>query len=504
MSGPGAVRGLITNLLKLVSAVASIVGGGLILRGYGRWTNPEYLQFLNSYRTVKTSPLKSEEEIKKWKEDVIRKFDFDFNEWPVEYRWIDSPRSDVKKPPTAASRRGLSDQENKNGRPYTIDSLKMLPCDVVSYVAVHTFGRRMMYPGSLAMLQRAMDSMLLDGRVRMIERFAAERFKLETFEGNHIDSIVIDRRNSSNPNGKKLVICCEGNAGFYEVGIMCTPIDAGYSVLGWNHPGFAGSTGLPFPDQVVSAADTVIKFANEKLGFKTEDIVVFAWSIGGYPSSWLSQQYPDIHGLILDATFDDVVPLAISKMPSSWKPLVVNTIRNHLNLNISDNLSYYNGPVLVIRRLKDEIIHTIESDPVRTNRANDLLVKLMQKRFPHLLNEEAAMTTLRHYLSGDPDHQKQILRQNAVDDDICSATLISYIQSKNQFSYPLDIGSPEEKMSEELKTQLVLFIASKHLVDFDSTHCTPLPRSFFNMPWNLFKEAGLSPSSSGEDYLHKL
>jgi pimeloyl-ACP methyl ester carboxylesterase len=87
-------------------------------------------------------------------------------------------------------------------------------------------------------------------------------------------------------------------------------------------------TGLPFPDQVVSAADTVMKFAVDKLGFKTEDIIIFAWSIGGYPSSWMAQQYPSIDGLILDATFDDVVPLAVAKMPASWKPIVVNTGEN--------------------------------------------------------------------------------------------------------------------------------------------------------------------------------
>jgi hypothetical protein len=38
-----------------------------------------------------------------------------------------------------------------------------------------------------------------------------------------------------------LVICCEGNAGFYEIGIMSTPIGSGYSVLGWNYPGFGWS-----------------------------------------------------------------------------------------------------------------------------------------------------------------------------------------------------------------------------------------------------------------------
>lgn len=43
-------------------------------------------------------------------------------------------------------------------------------------------------------------------------------------------------------NGSTLVICTEGNAGFYEIGIMVTPMDLGYSVLGWNHPGFGCST----------------------------------------------------------------------------------------------------------------------------------------------------------------------------------------------------------------------------------------------------------------------
>ena len=38
------------------------------------------------------------------------------------------------------------------------------------------------------------------------------------------------------------MICCEGNAGFYEVGIIGAPMKMGYSVLGWNHPGFGEST----------------------------------------------------------------------------------------------------------------------------------------------------------------------------------------------------------------------------------------------------------------------
>lgn len=82
---------------------------------------------------------------------------------------------------------------------------------------------------------------LLQGRSRMIDLFKGERFKIQTADNNDVDTMFIDRRNQS-PNGNTLVICCEGNAGFYEIGITITPIEAGYSVLGWNHPGFGGST----------------------------------------------------------------------------------------------------------------------------------------------------------------------------------------------------------------------------------------------------------------------
>lgn len=97
----------------------------------------------------------------------------------------------------------------------------------------------------------------------------------------------------------------------------------GYSVLGWNHPGFGGSTvksvvllqylhfgkqgfgrgngkkvgitkgpfvsaclqGVPFPQNEANAMDVVIQFAVHKLGFQLPDIVIYAWSIGGFTGS---------------------------------------------------------------------------------------------------------------------------------------------------------------------------------------------------------------------------
>lgn len=57
-----------------------------------------------------------------------------------------------------------------------------------------------------------------------------------TGEGNKVDTMFVDRREQGG-NGDILVVTCEGNAGFYETGIMSTPLTLNYSVLGWNQPG---------------------------------------------------------------------------------------------------------------------------------------------------------------------------------------------------------------------------------------------------------------------------
>lgn len=103
----------------------------------------------------------------------------------------------------------------------------------------------MLYPGSIRLLQSFLHPVLVQGRAKLVEEEQAKRFKLKSIDGNDVDAIFVDHRSNvteKNSNGKTLVICSEGNAGFYEIGIMTTPIASKFSVLGWNHPGFGGST----------------------------------------------------------------------------------------------------------------------------------------------------------------------------------------------------------------------------------------------------------------------
>ena len=80
---------------------------------------------------------------------------------------------------------------------------------------------------------------------------------------NKIDTVFVDQRgtttikysstkifslsdtngqSSNAENGSYLVICCDGNASFYENGIFQIPVENGFSTLGWNYPGFGQST----------------------------------------------------------------------------------------------------------------------------------------------------------------------------------------------------------------------------------------------------------------------
>ena len=48
---------------------------------------------------------------------------------------------------------------------------------------------------------------------------------------------------------------------------------------------------------------------------------------------------------ILDATFDDLLPLAVPRMPASMSGIVSRAVEKFINLNVSYQLNQYSGPV---------------------------------------------------------------------------------------------------------------------------------------------------------------
>ncbi|XP_017561555.2 phosphatidylserine lipase ABHD16A [Pygocentrus nattereri] len=456
---------------QYVGTVLVCLLGVACLRGWGRWRNPEYLQFVSILEETRRNHTPNNKK-------KLASYDFDFSHWPADFSW-----KEVSNP--KFSKGGVSllkpEPKHRGATDSLLNSVRTLPCHIISYLVAHSFGRRMLYPGSVGLLQKAMRPMLQQGQARLIEEYDGQRNKLISCDGNEIDAMFVDRRGERGPNGKTLVICCEGNAGFYEVGCMNTPLDGGYSVLGWNHPGFAGSTGVPFPQNEANAMDVVVQFAVHKLGFQLNDIVVYAWSIGGFTASWAVMSYPEIRALVLDASFDDLLPLALKVMPESWRPLVTHTVRQYMNLNNAEQLCRYQGPVLLIRRTKDEIITTTGPEDIMSNRGNDLLLRLLQHRYPKVMTEDSLRAVRQWLAAGSQVEEESVYIGYEVDDDWCMSVLQSY-QTDRETPFPWSVG---EDMTAEGRRQLALFLARKYMRNFETTHCTPLPISEFHMPWKL-------------------
>ncbi|XP_072930791.1 phosphatidylserine lipase ABHD16A isoform X2 [Epargyreus clarus] len=419
-------------LTHLMCGVGCIIAFAYLMRSVGRAVNPDYVDFL----TALTDPITD----RKAYVDGLRRYDFDFKHWPASYVMP------LKHSTPWFEQLPFSKCANPELPLYQKTTLQVL-----AYLATHTFAIRLIYPGSLGVVQNLLWYPLFQGRIALVENFGGLRAKLITAEGNSIDTMFIDHRPKS-MKGNILVICCEGNSGFYEIGIMSTPLRAGYSVLGWNHPGFANSTGVPLPSQERNAIDVVVQYAINELDFNIEDIVMYGWSIGAYTATWAAVNYPDLRGLILDATFDDILPLAANQMPKSWYLLVKEVIRSYADLNIGDLVLQYAGPIQIVRRTEDEII-CIRPGLISTNRGNNLLLQLLEMRHPDV-PEVTEMTAQLKKLIAMTDTQRIVMARNEITDS-------------------------EDRM---------LKLISKYMRDFRSTHCSPLPEEQFNSIINNLTE----------------
>ncbi|XP_028926739.1 protein ABHD16B isoform X3 [Ornithorhynchus anatinus] len=446
-------------------------------------------------------------------------YNYDFKSRPVDFRWdeINSNNSRHRALTCVAAAAGVwllrsgSTRLASHGRVSRapllcgLHQIKELPGQLASYILAHSFGRWLIYPGSMCLMTKALLPLLLQGQARLVEQFHGRRAKLEACDGNEIDTMFMDRRGHPGPDGRgrQLVICCEGNAGFYEMGCLWAPLEAGYSVLGWNHPGFAGSTGAPFPQQDANAMDVVIKYALHRLRFPIDHVVVYGWSIGGFTATWAAMTHPDLGALVLDATFDDLVPLALKVMPSSWKGLVVRTVRRHFNLNIADQLCRYPGPVLLIRRTQDDVVTTKapggpgSPSEVEGNRGNRLLLRLLQHRYPHVMVPESVGAVNRWLAAANLAHEEEMYRHYRVDDTWCLAILKAYRDrawpdgGRGHFPWSVGVTLPPKK-----RRQLALFLARKHLKNVEATHCCPLEPEEFQLPWTL--DAGPETGAEGQ------
>ncbi|EDV28139.1 uncharacterized protein TRIADDRAFT_53422 [Trichoplax adhaerens] len=416
---------------QALGSIGTLLTSLYLLRGLARYNDNEYSKFIKILRESEKSEPSSRAR------NMLAQYDFDFKAWPVDYYKPDCKTgAQTKLTPESCS--------NKNGSRNPGSVVNNYPIEITKYCLAHLFGRRAVFPGSTSFLQAVIGEYLDEGRRKLVEEFGGKRAKLRTADSNNLDSVFVDRRNSIEENGEILVICSEGNAGYYEVGCMETPLACGYSVLGWNHPGFANSSGLPFPKSEKLAIDAVISYAVSSLKFEIKNIVLYSWSIGGYCASAGAMLYPNVKAVILDASFDHLIPLAVDRMPESLLSL------------------------------------STRPGDIRTNRGNDLAIQLLMSRYPYLFDDES-MPIIRAWLSADDKEGRRAVWDSLnFEKDIRAETYMDQYVIKHGIQFPMEIGKDLEFGS---KIQILLFLVTKYVIDFEAVHCQPLPPTHFQLPW---------------------
>ncbi|XP_025326518.3 protein ABHD16B [Canis lupus dingo] len=380
--------------------------------------------------------------------------------------------------------------------------LRELPGQLACYALAHSLGRWLVYPGSVSLMARALLPLLQRGQERLVERYGGRRAKLAARDGGEIDAVFMDRRARPGRGGRglRLVVCCEGNAGFYEMGCLSAPLEAGYSVLGWHHARVGGGSGAPSPEHDANAVDVAVRFALQRLRFPPAHVVLYGWSIGAFTAARAAVTYPELGALVLDASFDDLVPLALKVMPHSWKGLVVRTVREHFHLDVAAPLCRYPGPVLLLRRSRSAAAGTpgpprpLPAGGGEGNRGDELLLRLLRHRYPALMAREGLAAVTRWLRAGSPAREAALYARARVDDEWCLALLRSYRARRE--AEPPDAGAcgPHgppfpwrlgRGLRARRRRQLALFLARRHLRTVDATHCSPLEPEDFQLPWRL-------------------
>ena len=305
-------------------------------------------------------------------------------------------------------------------------------------------------------------------RYQLTTSYKGSRVKLQCNSRQILDTmyaVASFRRHNT------LVIVCKGNYSFYESRGMTSWVRRGYPCIGWNHCGYGYSTGSPTGRQEKEAILTLVSYAVEVLGYPVENILLHGNSIGGFTACFASAAFPDIHGLILEATFDDISSLVPALVPRFLpRNLITRILRYCYDL---DNISYllqYRGPLTLIRKTEDILMRS-EPRNLGSNRINFVLLEVMKQRYGDLFTSEDCFEGVQLWLSADSGEICEIEK------DFDRIPCVTYLENYNSLAL--------QETSLCFKKELALFIATQFLKNQNSPHSSYLSSQFYRPPTHI-------------------
>lgn len=99
------------------------------------------------------------------------------------------------------------------------------------------------------------------------------------------------------------------------------------------------------------------------------------------------------------------------------------------------------------------------------------------------------MPFIRTWLSAksDIDRTRILASYGTNDPSVCEAELAAYVkkQESNKVTYPITLGDgKDDDLSRDTKQSLALYLANKYMLNYESSHCQPLLKEHFSIPWS--------------------
>ena len=407
-----------------------------LLRGVGRYRNVVYRNFISELE------LDKEECQKQRKYESTKKYDFDVTVLPPLFHQNESKLvPDTPELTTLMFDRCLA---------------SILSCFV--------------YPASVRFDLYRSCKPLAENRYELISAANGVRFRFECRSRQVIDCIYAYTTHGTNT----LVVLSKGNYSFYESRGIAQWLLKGYAVVGWNHCGCGYSSGSPTGRQEKEAILTLVSYSVQVLGYPLERIFMHGNSIGGFTASYAVAAFPNIGGILLEATFDDICCLVPALVPSYFpRRLVQCFLRYCYDLNTIRYLRGYRGPVTLVRKT-DDILMRSKADEIGSNRANFILIELIQLRYGMVFRNADSLQGVRKWVSADKKERLQM--EMELDRNACRG----YLTNCNL--------SQLEELSDRCKQNLGVFIATQFMKNQKALHSSNLSSKLVkipeHIPWN--------------------
>lgn len=220
------------------------------------------------------------------------------------------------------------------------------------------------------------------------ERAGATVHHLTTSDGTRLLAWHVPR------GGDRVLVWLHGNGGSITAVSWFASQLPDWDVVGFSYRGYPGSDGQPSEAGLAQDADAVWEWLTTSLGFRPEQVVLHAQSMGGGVASHLmSRSNPA--GAVLDSTFLSVEQLASEQYP--WLPvrwLLRHPFRSDLR---APEISV---PVLVLHGDRDQVIPVDHGRTLATLYPNATYREVMGGRHDTwLLDEVESQHLWRQFLS---------------------------------------------------------------------------------------------------------